>query len=186
MDRMTEKQDLLRRLDRYDQSRQSLLKDVSALPANTLNGIDRPGNWSILQVVEHIVRSEFSVLQRLPDPVHLVDKKPGIRSHLGYFSVIIILYFDIPVPVPGSEMAPIGHVSSLDELECDWDKNFDWLTGYLNRLTDKSIRRAVFSHPVTGPLTPARAIRIAQLHLDTHRRHITRIKRRLARSKRGA
>ena len=183
---MTEKQDLLRRLDQYDQSRQSLIKDVSALPVDTLTGIDRPGRWSILQVLEHIVRSEFSVLQNLPDPVHLVDRKPGIRSHLGYLSVFIILYFDIPVPVPGSEMAPIGRVSTLDELENEWDKNFLWLTGYFNRLTDKTLRRAVFSHPVTGPLTPARAIRIAQLHLDTHRRHITRIKRRLARSKRGA
>ena len=186
MGRMTEKQDLLRRLDQYDHSRQSLMKDVSALPTDTLTGINRPGKWSILQVLEHIVRSEFSVLQNLPDPVHLVDRKPRIRSHLGYLTVVIILYFDIPVPVPGSEMAPIGRISSLDELENEWDKNFDWLTGYFNRLTEKSIRRAVFSHPVTGPLTPARAIRIAQLHLDTHRRHITRIKRRLARSKRGA
>jgi hypothetical protein len=160
------------------------MKDVSALPADTLTGIDRPGKWSILQVIEHIVRSEFSVLQNLPDPTHLIDRKPGIRSHLGYLSVVIILFFDIPVPVPGSEMVPMNRVSSLVELENEWDKNLSWLTTYFNRITEKTIRRAVFSHPVTGPLTPARAIRIAQLHLDTHRRHITRIKRRLARSKR--
>ena len=84
MDRIAEKNDLLKRLERYDQSRQSLLRDLSALPTETLTGIDRPGKWSILQVVEHIVRSEFSVLQNLPDPVHLVDRKPGIRSHLSY------------------------------------------------------------------------------------------------------
>ena len=183
MDRIAEKNDLLKRLERYDQSRQSLLRDLSALPTETLTGINRPGKWSILQVVEHIVRSEFSVLQNLPDPVHLVDRKPGIRGHLSYLCVVIILFFDIPVPVPGSDMAPIERLLSLGELENKWDNNFDWLTRYFNRLTEESIRHAVFSHPVTGPLTPARAIRIAQLHLDTHRRHITRIQRRLARTK---
>ncbi|MGB7919089.1 MAG: hypothetical protein WCF40_03455 [Desulfobacterales bacterium] len=37
--------------------------------------------------------------------------------------------------------------------------------------------QAVFRHPVAGPLTPDRALRLAHLHLDTHIRQIDRIRR---------
>jgi len=56
-------------------------------------------------------------------------------------------------------------------------RNTNWLKRYLDGLTPTTAMRAVLRHPVTGPLTPDRALRLAHFHLDTHIRQIDRIRR---------
>lgn len=180
---MADKQKLIGCLEQYDKSRRALLEELSALPTTTLTAIYSPGRWSILQVVQHMIRAEYAVLRNLPDPSRLVHRKPGIRGHLGYLTVVFVLLFNIPVPVPGPEMMPHDDVPHLEDLMHEWGRNIGWLKKFFNNLTESTEWKAVFYHPVTGPLTPSRAIRIAQLHLDTHRRHIARIQRRLAQAK---
>lgn len=175
---------LISRFKRYDQSRRALLEELATLPPGKLTEIDGPGKWSILQVVQHIIRAESTVLQNRPNPSLLVHKNPNLRDHFGYLAVLFVLLFDIPVPVPGSGMAPNDNETTLKELKNEWDRNIGWLKDYLNHLTATAAKHAVFSHPVTGPLTPARALQIAQLHLNTHRRHIARIRQRLTRTTR--
>jgi uncharacterized damage-inducible protein DinB len=173
---------LISRFERYDQSRRVLLKELSTLTPADLTAVYGPGRWSILQVVQHMVRAEYSVLQRLPAHSRLVNKNPDMRAHIGYLAVLFVLFFNIPVPVPESEMAPEDEEMILADLKNEWDRNIGWLKKYLKRLSTASAQRSVFSHPVTGPLTPGRAIRIAHLHLNTHRRQIARIRRRLIRT----
>jgi len=175
---------LTSRLKRYDRSRRALFEELATLPPEKLTEIDGPGKWSILQVVQHMIRAESSVLQNRPDPTRLLPKNLSMRAHLGYLAVLFVLLFDIPVPVPDSGMAPNDNDLSLKKLKNEWDQNIVWLKDYINHLTTTSAKQAVFSHPVTGPLTPARALRIAQLHLNTHKRHIARIRHRITRTTR--
>lgn len=168
--------ELQSQFDHYNQKREGLLQNLSALPPDTLSKKLGPDRWSLLQVIEHLVKAERSVLKNLPDPSLLVHKPRGIRAQLGYLVVIWVLKWGLPVPVPASTMTPDGHQSSLSVLRAEWDRNTNWLKRYLDDLTSSSAMRAVFWHPVTGPLTPGRALRLAHLHLDTHIRQIDRIR----------
>jgi hypothetical protein len=108
---------LTSRLKRYDRSRRALFEELATLSPEKLTAIDGPGKWSILQVVQHMIRAESSVLQNRPDPTRLLPKNLSMRAHLGYLAVLFVLLFDIPVPVPDSGMAPNDNDLSLKKLK---------------------------------------------------------------------
>lgn len=165
------------RFNQYNQKREALLQNLSSLLSETLSKNLGPDRWSLLQVIQHLVKAERAVLMNLPDPSLLVHKPRGIRAQLGYLIVIWVLKWGLPVPVPESAMAPDDNQTSLSVLRAEWDRNTTWLQLYLDGLTPATAMRAVFRHPLTGPLTPDRVLRLAHLHLDTHIRQIDRIRR---------
>ena len=160
----------------YDQKRRVFLKELSDLPSNLLSAHPGPNRWSLLQVLQHLVLAERVVLRGLPDHSELKHQTPGLRDRLGYLIVLGVLKWHIPVPVPSRSMLPEENIE-LDVLRRQWDDNMDWLSEYVKGLTQETAERAVFRHPVTGPLTPNQALRIARLHLDTHLRQAERIKK---------
>ena len=57
------------------------------------------------------------------------------------------------------------------------DENQAWMRAYVAGLGPEGFRRAVFEHPVAGPLTVEQAVRMDQVHLETHVRQIRRLQR---------
>ena len=84
---------------------------------------------------------------------------------------MFVLRYGIPVKVPSPAMVPQGD-RSLGELRRLWDENQEWLRAYIGRLDRQGFRRAVFEHPVAGPLNVEQAVHMDQVHLDTHVRQI--------------
>jgi len=82
-----------------------------------------------------------------------------------------ILRFGIPVKVPSRRMVPTGQ-APLTELRKRWDGNLHWLRTYAAGLEGGGEQRAVFLHPVAGPITLAQALRMDRLHLGVHLRQI--------------
>ena len=166
--------ELRAQLDIYDQDRRALLDALEGLTADQLRTRPGPDKWSILEIVQHMVLSEREVLEHLPEPEALIDRKRGLRARLAYVVVVAIIKWNIPVPVPSDGMVPDGN-TSLSELRRQWDEHIPWLRGYLAIVGPKDLKRAVFRHPVAGPLTPALTSRLARLHFDAHLRQIRRI-----------
>ena len=162
------------RLRALDERRCALLDDVEALSADRLTARPLPGKWSILEIVEHLVLAERHVLRNLPEPSQLVERRRGLEARIRYPVVIFVLKYGIPVEVPSPRMVPSGR-ASLADLRCRWDESQRWLRSYVDGLGPDSFGRAVFEHPVTGPLTVAQAIRLDRLHVETHARQISRL-----------
>jgi len=162
-------------LEIYDRNRLALLNDLMGLSADHLRRKPNPDRWSILEIVQHMVLSEREVLGYLPEPDELVDRQRGLRARLSYAVVLMVLRWSIPVPVPSDGMVPDGD-TSLAELSQQWDENIGWLRDYLDSVRPADLARAVFRHPVAGPLTVTQAARIAKLHFDAHHRQIRKVK----------
>ena len=165
---------LREQLELYDQRRNTLLEELAGLKNDQLQKRPGPRKWSILDIVQHMVLAETHVLQNLPEPEKLVDRNQGLREWLSYRIVYIVLRWNLPVPVPSEDMTPDSHTSLL-ELRQKWNENLHWLRSYLAAIRPEDVKHAVFSHPVTGPLTVMQAGRLAQLHFDTHLRQIRKI-----------
>lgn len=166
------------KLGNMDRKRLALLEKLAAMAPEDLARKPFPKRWSLLQVLQHIILAEHEVLQGMPDPSKLVPRKRNPLQYINYLIVMLILKWDIPVPVPSSGMVPDGN-TTLPGLREQWDRNFQWLKMYGNGLTAETARQAVFNHPVIGPLTPAQALELGRLHLESHTRHINRILRQL-------
>jgi hypothetical protein len=157
-----------------DERRGALLDEVDALSAERLTAKPLPGKWSILEIVEHLVLAERDVLQNLPEPSQLVDRPRRLRARVGYPLVMFVLKHGIPAKVPSPRMVPTGS-ASLAALRRQWDENYQWLWTYVDGLERDDFGRAVFEHPIAGPLTVEQAIRMDLVHLDTHTREIRRL-----------
>ena len=162
-------------LDTYDQNRRALLADLEGLSSEQIRRKPGPDNWSLLEIVQHMVLSEREVLEYLPEPKELIDRHRGLRARLAYVLVLMVLKWHLPVPVPSDGMVPDGN-TSLSELRQQWDENIGWLRDYLDSVRPADLARAVFRHPVAGPLTVTQAARIAKLHFDAHHRQIRKVK----------
>jgi hypothetical protein len=149
---------------------------VEALSAERLVARPFPGKWTILEIVEHLVLAEREVLQNLPNPPELLERRRTLKAHLVYPLVMAALQLRLPAKVPSSRMIPTGNVS-LTALRLQWDENQHWLRSYISGLGPGGLNRAVFSHPVAGPMTVAQTVHMGQLHLETHARQIRRLQR---------
>lgn len=165
---------LLSHLDGIDARRRALLDLAASLDARDLTR--RPGGdaWSVLEVVEHLVLAERAVLGDLEDPGVRREAPRSLRGRVLHRVVLSILRFGIPVRVPAPSMVPVGG-RSLEELRAEWDQSFARMRRYVSELDPAAAGRAVFHHPVSGPLTTAQALELMDAHLLTHERQVRRI-----------
>ena len=162
-----------KRLQEFNEKRTALLAEMEALEPATLVAKPLSGNWSILEIVEHLVLAERSVFQELAELSRLRDQERSLEHRIRYRIVLFVLRYGIPVQVPSPAMVPRGG-RGLDELRRLWDESQGWVRAYLDRLGPEGARRAVLKHPVAGPLSLEQAVRMNQVHFNSHTRQITR------------
>jgi len=161
-------------LQAIEKTRCALLDELATVDAETLVAKPIPGKWSILEIVEHLVLAEREVLQNLPDPSEMVELRRSLKHHFTYPMVMMVLRCRIPVKAPSAGMIPRG-TTSLDALRSRWDESQQWLRCYVGGLDQAGIYRAVFQHPIAGPMDLTQAIRMGQVHVATHTRQIRRL-----------
>jgi hypothetical protein len=167
------------RLQAFDETRHGLLDEMEGLDPALLVAKPIPGKWSMIEIVEHLVLAELAVLRGLPDPSLLVEKNRDVGNRVRYVLVLFILTSGIPVRTPSPAMVPQGD-RSLAELRRLWDESQRWLRSCIAHLGPGAGRKAVFEHPIAGPLTVSQAVRMGQVHVDGHARQLRRLRRLLA------
>jgi hypothetical protein len=164
------------RLRSWGERRRLLLDEVESLTPQRLVAKPLPGKWSILEIVEHLVLADRDVFQGLPDPAQLVDRKRELKDRVSYPITMFMLACHIPVKVASPRMMPRSQLS-LVELRRDWEAVGQWLESYLDAIEPEALAKAVFAHPIAGPMTLQQCLHLGDLHLATHTRHIRRLER---------
>lgn len=158
-----------------DDQRSGLLDGLEALDTPVLRAKPRPGAWSILEILEHVVVAEAVILLGLPSRAELVAQPRSLGHRLKHLAVLLVLKLRIPVRVPSRRMLPTGQ-RSLAELRATWDGHVRWLRAFVEEAEEDAYDQAFFTHPVAGPITLAQALRMDLLHLQTHRKQIARLR----------
>ena len=151
-----------------------VMDEVQELSPERLVARPLPGKWSVIEIVEHLVRADRDVLQDLPSVADLVDRRRGLKDRVRYPLVMLVLACHIPVQVPSPRMMPQGG-ATLPDLRRQWEEIHQWLRSYAEGLDRHALARAVFAHPVAGPLTLEQVMRMGGLHVATHNRQIRRL-----------
>jgi hypothetical protein len=167
------------RLKAFDDTRRGLLDELEALDPALLVATPIAGKWSMIEIVEHLVLAERAVFRGLPDPLRLVERNRDLGNRVRYVLVLFILTSGIPVRTPSPAMVPQGD-RGLAELRRLWDESQQWLRSCIAHLGPGAGGKAVFEHPIAGPLTVSQAVRMGQVHVDGHVRQIRSLRRLLA------
>jgi hypothetical protein len=146
------------------------------MEAGLLTGRLRDGKWSVLEIIEHLVLAEEDVLIDAANLDTLPARRRRAKHRVGYLVVMFVLRFDIPVAAPSDAMLPTGS-TSLPELRSKWEANHRRLGELVDGLDRAAADRAIFRHPVAGPMTVPQATRMLEVHLDRHIRQIGKLER---------
>lgn len=155
-----------------DAERRALLAQLAVAGPETLARQPRPGAWSVLEILDHLVTAERVILGGLADPATLQAARPRPAERLRRILVWGVLRFRIRVKVPTRRMLPQGG-RDFAALRAAWDENLAWVRAFAE--AGGGERGAVFRHPVGGPLTLAQALAMDRLHLRIHAAQIARI-----------
>jgi len=143
----------------------------------------KPGadKWSLLQIIEHLVLAEISVLNCRPDLQRPIATPRRLLHAFNYLLVVSVLKLGLPVPVASSEMEPKGDLS-ISVLYRRWDANRQILRRHLQTPPSDLRKRLLFCHPIAGPLTLKQTLHVGRLHFHSHRSQIDRNIKILSRS----
>ena len=154
--------------------RDALLQKLSSLSAEELNFKAGSDNWSVVEVVEHLVIVEDDLLHQIFRNMmdSLLDN--SLKSPEKYKTVIKVMERDIPVDVPDERAKPQGRLT-LNELLSQWENIRQKLHELLNGMNPENKDSLVYRHPFAGPLDISETLHFFDAHFDNHMRHIDRI-----------
>jgi hypothetical protein len=158
-------------LQKFDNARLTLLDEVAALDPAVISKRPSPNAWSVLEIVEHLMRAERWVFHDLAPFEQIPVRVPRFKQRLRRPLVMFVLGSRIKVSVPVPVMHPTAIVP-LATVRAQWDENQAWLRALVRYLGPQGLDRAVLRHPVAGPLTVEQGVLMGQLHLDRHVRQL--------------
>ncbi len=139
-------------------------EQVSALDPALLNAVPRPGEWSALQIVHHLVLAS--------EQVGTPSQQAGPRFRpLLYAFVLLALRLNVRLPLPSPGLEPRGEVALPDLLE-RWRQAQAGMFDLLESPQAQSQTR--FVHAVIGSMTGGQVLRLSRVHTAYHTRQLTR------------
>jgi uncharacterized damage-inducible protein DinB len=160
-------QKLKQKITDFEQKRSALLNEIESLDESKLNARPIEGKWSVLEIVEHLVIAEREVMGGMRDFEKVGERERTFKNKLLYRVVMFVLKAGIPVKVPSKKMLPKNELS-LEEIRRQWDESQKWFREYVETQDDAGLEKAVFEHPVSGPITVEQAVEMSLAHLNSH------------------
>jgi len=161
-------------LQRIEALRDALLTEVDAAPEASRRRRPSPAAWSAVEVVEHLVLAERVVL----GPRAQWGDRPGasrsLRDRMRYYVVRLVLQQRIKVTIPSAQMRPSGRVP-FAQLRMAWIAQQEALREFVLSLDAAGAKRAIFHHPIAGPLTVPQALQLLEAHLRGHAAQVHRL-----------
>lgn len=138
-----------------------------------------PDEWSLAQVIEHLVITERGVLAGMmrgkePMPPTTPEREAQVAGYVA------LLRSGERYEVPSALVQP-SEVPDLDSLLRDWEKVRGRLAGLLEK-GEPSPGIQVIDHPIVGPLNAEESLEFLASHLDYHRQRVESMRDSPARS----
>jgi hypothetical protein len=152
-----------------------LLSQLESWPTDKLSY--RPGpNWSVLEVLDHIVRTEIAILSAarigLERPHHI-----GVGDRLRTRLIQKIFSSDRKVKVPASAGLVLpGSDLHLSEIADRWNDCRADLNSFVTQGDPGLLRKGIFRHPVGGWMGMQEILEFFSVHLVHHQYQLERIR----------
>jgi DinB superfamily len=162
-------------LDVLDHELKLLMKELKRFDNKDLNWKPKADKWSVLQVVQHLMRSEDLSLKYVQKKLSFnpVLKRAGIGN---FFRILLLKIY---LRSPFKRKAPaIVNEESFPEVASFWDLAKQWnaqratLKSFLSSLPDATFKKAVYKHPLAGRLTLEGMLIFHIEHIRRHRKQI--------------
>ena len=165
-----------------ERQKQATLAELHRYSPRELQFNPAPSAWSMIQIAEHLQRTENAVLNG-------TFTQPGTRvqtiSQRTKASLMIALTLS-PVRVGVPKATPViapAEPLTLPELEARWAATRSHLEVAIHEFPADKARCNVFRHPVSGWMTLPQTLHFLSAHLTHHGYQLRRVQRALQRAR---
>jgi uncharacterized damage-inducible protein DinB len=169
-------------LDAFEQVEQQLnrlLLHLEAYPEGRLSRQPSPEQWSVLQVVEHLLRVEKVALG------YILKKSSGGYSSMprqGWLSILLLatlrLYLVLPIKVKAPKAVDVplqDPMPDLAELAREYRQTRASFREFLQNAPEEAFEVNIFRHPLVGRLRLRETLGFLSAHFERHRSQIQRL-----------
>ena len=168
---------LVNLLETLEEQKTDLLSQVERWPPEKLNHKAGAAEWSVLEMIDHIVKTEAAILSAAraglarPQRIGIGD-----RLRTAFLQKIFASDRKVKVPVSARHVLP-GPSLQLAEIRARWNEGRDDLHRFVRRSDPDLLRKGIFKHPVGGWMGMQQILLFFSSHLIHHRYQLNRIAR---------
>ncbi|NJM25100.1 MAG: DinB family protein [Bacteroidia bacterium] len=160
-----------------EKERTLLLTAVKSYPADTLSHTPRPGKWSVLQILTHLVISEQLSL------LYMQKKSLGVQSAGDTTAVesikswLLLLSQRLPLKYKAPKFLKESTPGQwpVHEIEANWQTLRQQMHAFLSAIEPAHLKRKIYRHPVAGRLNVTHALLFMRAHIRHHQPQVKRL-----------
>jgi hypothetical protein len=163
-------------LKELEAQKSAFLAELAQWPAHAMDRRPDPTNWSAVEVVDHLVKTEVEILHaareglKRPRPIRSVDK---VRTR--FLQSIFASDRRVKVPAKATVVLP-GSDLQFTELVQRWGESRVELDRFLRENNGDALSSGIFHHPVGGRMGMEQIMNFFAVHVAHHRFQVMRIK----------
>jgi len=152
--------------------------DLKAHSDQDLNWKPKADKWSVLQVMQHLMKSEDSSVKYVQKKLSFNPqlKNAGILGALR--GTMINLYLKSPIKVKAPAVvseATFPEEAAFWDLVKQWQSQRVEMRNYLGTLPDSLFKKAIFKHPLGGRISLGAMLNFHINHFRRHRNQIDKV-----------
>ncbi len=168
---------LAKRFDELERQTDKFLSIVAAQTPEQQRFRPSEFEWSMLEVVEHLVTSEIGInkffKKYTPDGS---TRKMQLKNYLASWLVQVMLYLPIKFPAPPKLKPPQGN-TSLEDWQVLWKSQRSIFNEMLENFPEDKLNYSVFKHPRSGAMDIKNTIDFMKNHVIHHIYQLRRIQK---------
>jgi len=160
------------------QDLQDLFNEMSDQPDSVLNRKESDNQWSIHQVMHHLIATEELSVKYLQKKLSFQPelKKAGMMT--GFRNLGLNIFIRTPIKFKAPE-AVSGNVlpeeSTFWEVVKLWKGNREIMEEFLDGLPSEHLNKELFKHALVGKITIKQMLKFHRSHFHRHRKQIRRL-----------
>lgn len=158
--------------------RNELLGQVSRLSHQQQNFKPSPKEWSILQVLNHLVYAETNTVKYMTKKIQGIAtaEKSGAYAKFRLLTLNMFLRSPLKFKAPKAALPVQEDVYVFDNVKKQWDDVRLQFKKILDQLGNADADKLIFKHPISGKFNIYQTMSFLQEHIEHHRKQIKRIK----------
>ena len=169
--------EILLKLDRADTRLGRLMEQLESLSTDQLSKAPAPGQWSVLQIMQHLIISETGSLGYVKKKLSFQPKLEHAGISDWFRRKLLQFYIWAPIKFKAPEVVNVDTkplTAGFPELKQQWLGFRQELRLYLQQMPETLLDKSIYKHPLGGRLSILGMVEFFDGHFRRHQHQIKR------------
>lgn len=166
--------DVQKKFDKLESDRKKLVQKLSIYSNDQLNKKNENGDWSPMQIIEHLIEAEAGSLKYMQKKLSFNPEleTTGWKQSTRFLGFQMFFRSPIKVKAPKGVAEDLPDFSDFETTIERWEKERQILKIWLENTPDNLWDKCIFKHPVIGRLSIYHTLGFHDEHLRRHTKQI--------------